>query len=106
MNEDWADFKGNCRYRHVIRSVDTCLYDSGTPDDCPEDIDTSGYCPRKSFMYTEEGPLSQCDKCGSEVAPEDIDWDMRYSVQHIYRAVAYGILIGIAMMVVSYITFT
>ena len=41
-----------------------------------------------------EVPLSQCDKCGSEVPPEDIDWDMLYTAGDCFRVFLLGLALG------------
>ena len=41
-----------------------------------------------------ELPLSQCSKCGSEVHPDDINWDMRYNHIDCFKVFLLGMVAG------------
>ena len=41
-----------------------------------------------------EVPLSQCDKCGSEVPPDHIDWDKQYNHIDCFKVFVFGIIVG------------
>ena len=89
---EWNEFKGNCRYRFHVAGADGCGHNEQFPDDCEE-----FGCPLRKFTdHGNEMVMSQCDKCGSEVPHDEIDWEMYYKLKHILLSFAFGIGTGIA----------
>ena len=48
-----------------------------------------------------EVPLSQCDKCGSEVPPDAINWDMRYT----FKDTITSMFVGGGLVLIGYVVF-